>query len=57
MADALTLIIGVSALVGGGCGFAALVLVFMKRDCQAAVTVFGVCMAVCFAAMLVRQLF
>ena len=57
MADLLTFVIGASALVGGCCGFAALALVFMKRDCQVAVTVFGVCMAVCFAAMLGRQLF
>lgn len=51
MTELLTLVAGISAVVGGICGFAALVLVLMKKDCQPAVVAFGISMVVCFVAL------
>ena len=50
--DILTIIMFVSMAVGGACGIAAMVLIFLKRDVRPAVVVFSICVLVCFSAML-----
>ena len=52
MTDILTAIIFASMVVGGASGFAAMVLILMKRNVKPAVVVFSICVLVCFSAML-----
>lgn len=52
MPDILTMVIFASAVVGGLSGFAAMVLIFMKKPVRPAVVVFSVCMIIAFVAML-----
>ena len=52
MPDILTMGIFASAVVGGLSGFAAMVLILMKKPVRPAVAVFAVCMIIAFVAML-----